>query len=91
MITSILTVLFFWFTVIASHVYVHAAVVMRVQGLSVDEIPEGGAFRCDGVVLVNHVLEGADLVGVAGLGLMQFCLCTIQRAQGVPRETGLCI
>ena len=67
-------VMLFWFTAIAFHVF-HAAVVIRVQGRSVDEILEGGAFCCDGVMLVYHVIEGADLVdvsGEAGLGLMQF-------------------
>ncbi|OAX31945.1 hypothetical protein K503DRAFT_777152 [Rhizopogon vinicolor AM-OR11-026] len=73
-----------------------AAVVMRAQGQRVNEIPKGSAFHCDGVVLIYHDLKGADLGNVAGeanLGLMQFCLCIVQRAQekwGYVFEGGRC-
>ena len=58
-------VMFFRFTAIASHVYVHVAVVMRAQGRRIDEIPEGGACGCNVVVLVYDILQGEDLVNVA--------------------------
>jgi len=50
-----------------------------------NEIPKGSTFHCDGVMLIYHVLEGAELGNVAGEArwdLMQFCLCIVQRAQG---------
>ena len=48
-------------------------------------IPTASAFHCDGIVLIHHVLEGADLGNVAGeaaLGPLQFHSCRVQRAQG---------
>jgi hypothetical protein len=46
----------------------------RAQGQGVDEVPEGYHFRFDLIVLSNHVLKGAYLVGIAseaGFRMMQ--------------------